>query len=160
MFYTVRLNYWNQGYCGTNYWYLRVDHWGNILCGRWKSLSLPGIWIANLFLLRNETMGIKWVVNRSLKVGTLKLLLHLFADLGCFFACELTSRAEPLPYWELLCFPLCTSPYFPVFLNVAVPSAGCSPVADTHGSPHTRVCSFEHVLNAQPVSLHSVEIFP
>lgn len=43
-------------------------------------------------------MGIKCVVNRSLKVGTLKLLLHLFADLGCFFACELTSRAEPLPY--------------------------------------------------------------
>lgn len=51
-----------------------------------------------LFLLRNEVMDMKLVVSRILKARTLALLLHLFADLGCFFACELTSRAEPLPY--------------------------------------------------------------
>lgn len=39
---------------------------------------------------------------------------------------------------------------FQAFWMFAVPSAGCSPLADTHSSPHTRVCSYECVLNAQP----------
>lgn len=96
-----------------------VDHWGKYFFMEDGSPSpFQEFELHILFLLRNAAVGMKWVASRSLKARTLELLLHLFADLGCFFACELTSRAEHLPYWELLCFLLSTSPYFPYFPNV------------------------------------------